>query len=82
MLLQDYFSEWLNCFLDKALGHGAVLDQLLVNAEMSDELPEEIDREVVLPPMKNNVFGLDRDLIMSKVSTTCTEYQVGIIKNN
>jgi hypothetical protein len=60
--------------LDKTLGHGAVLDQLLVNAEMSDELPEEIEREVVLPPMKNNVFGLDRDLIMSKVSTTFTEY--------
>jgi hypothetical protein len=53
--------------LDKALGHGAVLDQLLVNAEMSDELPEEMDKEVALPPMKNVVFGLDRDLIMSKV---------------
>jgi hypothetical protein len=49
---------------------------------MSDELPEEIDREVVLPPMKNNVFGLDRDLIMSKVSTTCTYILNTIIKNN
>jgi hypothetical protein len=57
-------------FLDNVLGHGAVLDQLLVNAEMSEELPEEIEKEVFLPPMKNDVFGLDRDLIMSKVVVT------------
>jgi len=68
--------------LDKSLGNGSVLDQLLVNAEMSEELPEEIEREVVLPPLKNNVFGLDRDLIMSKVVLLVLNTWLIFTKNN
>lgn len=60
-------SNTIVIILDKVLSHGAVLDQLLVNAEMSEE-QEDLNEEVDLPPMKNDVFGLDRQLIITKVS--------------
>ncbi|XP_059476256.1 uncharacterized protein LOC132197169 [Neocloeon triangulifer] len=56
---------------DKILAQGAAIDLLLQTAEKSEELSTEFNTEEDLPPMRQDLLGLNRELIMTKVAKKC-----------